>query len=62
MLRLLRSTGPGPSLAAPCKRFFAAPASDIGEIGVISGAPESIFKRKVNTFTFLSTTVSFHAG
>ena len=47
MHRLLRSASEAERLGAVCRRCYATSAADIGEIGIISGAPDYIFKRKV---------------
>lgn len=50
MHRLLRSASEAERLGAVCRRCYATSAADIGEIGIISGAPDYIFKRKVGIF------------
>ena len=47
MLRLVRSLKRPGAFNATARQCFATDASDIGEIGVISGAPDYTFKRKV---------------
>ena len=47
MQRALRKAGDATNLGIVCRRMFATSAADIGEIGVISGAPDHTFKRKV---------------
>lgn len=50
MYRLLRRSNEVQTLVGVCRRCFATSAADIGEIGVISGAPDHTFKRKVGIF------------
>ena len=43
----LRNARAACNLGIMCNRQFATAAADIGEIGIISGAPDHTFKRKV---------------
>lgn len=52
MQRAFREVRNASSLGIVCKRMFATSAADIGEIGVISGAPDHTFKRKVVVVVF----------
>ena len=47
MLWAVRNARGACSVTSICQRHFATAAADIGEIGIISGAPSNTFKRKV---------------